>query len=279
MGYNGRVVSRVGAALAVCGGLSVVFGIAGDAAFPWSIWHLASAPIWSGVLVFITGCLGLTSGKQPTNKGAMAGFLSLAILSIITSLTQWILSALGLGVERSNCYWPVDYPIHCWRDGGSTAIHAVNLVLGLTECVLSFASSILCCVGLCTVPSQNPGTMVLYHAAPPQGGAPGQVAYFTTSGQVVSSGGQAVPVLMAAPGQAPPGVQYVSAGQAPPGVQYVAAGQAPPGVQYVATAGYAQPYPAAIATGSVMQQQPEDGAHAPSTPAGAPPTYTEKAPQ
>ncbi|XP_035681760.1 uncharacterized protein LOC118419477 isoform X3 [Branchiostoma floridae] len=256
MGYNGRVVSRVGAALAVCGGLSVVFGIAGDAAFPWSIWHLASAPIWSGVLVFITGCLGLTSGKQPTNKGAMAGFLSLAILSIITSLTQWILSALGLGVESySNCYWPVDYPIHCWRDGGSTAIHAVNLVLGLTECVLSFASSILCCVGLCTVPSQNPGTMVLYHAAPPQGGAPGQVAYFTTSGQVVSSSGQVVPILMAAPGQAPPGVQYVT------------------------NAGYAQPYPAAFATGSVMQQQPEAGAHAPSTPAGAPPSYTEKAPQ
>ncbi|XP_078603061.1 uncharacterized protein LOC144877059 isoform X2 [Branchiostoma floridae x Branchiostoma japonicum] len=56
MGYNGRVVSRVGAALAICGGLSVVF---------------------------ITGCLGLTSGKQPTNKGAMAGFLSLTTISII----------------------------------------------------------------------------------------------------------------------------------------------------------------------------------------------------
>ncbi|XP_035681762.1 uncharacterized protein LOC118419477 isoform X5 [Branchiostoma floridae] len=254
MGYNGRVVSRVGAALAVCGGLSVVFGIAGAAAFPWSPFHLISAPIWSGVMVFITGCLGLTSGKQPTNKGAMAGFLSLAIICIITSLAQWILSAVALGVERPSfyCSWPYIYRA---RDGDSTGIHSVNLVLGLTECVLSFASSIMCCVGLCTVPSQNPGTMVLYHAAPPQGGAAGQVAYFTTTGQVVSSSGQVVPILMAAPGQAPPGVQYVT------------------------NAGYAQPYPAAFATGSVMQQQPEAGAHAPSTPAGAPPSYTEKAPQ
>ncbi|CAH1252540.1 Hypp943 [Branchiostoma lanceolatum] len=163
--YNGRVVSQIGAALAVLGLLSVplaplgdmgddyfyptppppqVFGIVGVDEFLGSGFSVIRAPIWSGVTVFITGCLGLKSGKQPTNKCAMAAFLTLAIISTMTSLVQWLISA-----------WAI--PSYCttsWHGcDDSTALHAVHLLLGLAECALCLTSSIQCCVGISTVPT------------------------------------------------------------------------------------------------------------------------------
>ncbi|CAH1252507.1 TIE1 [Branchiostoma lanceolatum] len=147
-GYNGRVVSRIGAALAVLGFLSLRLGIFGLSAGFSPI----GTPIWSGVMVFITGCLGLKSGKQPTNKCARTGFLTLSIISVMTSLTQWVTSAWAIGDLVDICnsttsrYW-------C----GINALQVVHLLLGLAECALCLTSSIQCCVGISTVPEKRAG--------------------------------------------------------------------------------------------------------------------------
>ncbi|CAH1252511.1 TIE1 [Branchiostoma lanceolatum] len=133
--YNGRVVSRIGAVLVVLSFLSVVFGIVDVTTFRRVGVTAIGAPIWSGVM--------------------MVAFLTLSIISVMTSVIQWIISAVGIAGPCSLC----------------TAIHTVNLLLGLAECAMCLTSSIMSCVGISTVP-QTTGT-ILQH--PPPGGAPVQL--------------------------------------------------------------------------------------------------------
>ncbi|XP_019621482.1 PREDICTED: uncharacterized protein LOC109467837 isoform X1 [Branchiostoma belcheri] len=103
------------------------------------------------------------------------------------------------------------------RCSAMQALHGVNILLGFTEMVLGFVTSILCCVGMCSSNDVQPGTVIYHHAAPMQ--APGGVVIMhnTTGGYpmhtagVTYVGGGPQPVVMQPVHPvAPPAYTYAS---------------------------------------------------------------------
>ncbi|XP_035681681.1 uncharacterized protein LOC118419420 [Branchiostoma floridae] len=150
MSYSGSCVLGLGWTLIVLGSLSVILGISATAAFvpdnPYFTFHKIGAPIWSGILVIITGIVGVFSGKSPTNKGLMAAFLPLSIFVILVCFACWAVSAAGIAVDGISC-------VDC---AAMRALHGVNLLLGFTEMVLGFVTSIMSCVGMCSSNNVQP---------------------------------------------------------------------------------------------------------------------------
>ncbi|XP_078602201.1 uncharacterized protein LOC144876599 [Branchiostoma floridae x Branchiostoma japonicum] len=214
MSYSGSCVLGLGWTLIVLGSLSAILGISATAAFvpdnPYFTFHKIGAPIWSGILVIITGIVGVFSGKSPTNKGLMAAFLPLSIFVILVCFACWAVSAAGIAVDGISC-------VDC---AAMRALHGVNLLLGFTEMVLGFVTSIMSCVGMCS--SNNVQPTVIYHTAAPLQTAGGMIimqntagaygAYpMHTSGVTYVGGGVQQPVVFQPqPTGPPPAYSYVS---------------------------------------------------------------------
>ncbi|KAI8502976.1 hypothetical protein Bbelb_196780 [Branchiostoma belcheri] len=222
MSYNGSCVLGLGWTFIVLGSLSVIFGIAADAAFirdGYFTMHQVSAPIWSGVLVIVTGVIGVFSGKNPTSKGWMAAFLPLSICVIIACLVCWAVAASGISVDGISCnysWWGIYSYTATSRCSAMQALHGVNILLGFTEMVLGFVTSILCCVGMCSSNDVQPGTVIYHHAAPMQ--APGGVVimhntaggYPMHTAGVTYVGGPQPVVMQPVHPVAPPAYTYAS---------------------------------------------------------------------
>ncbi|CAH1267838.1 Hypp3795 [Branchiostoma lanceolatum] len=218
MSYNGSCVLGLGVTFIVLGSLSLILGIAANAAFDSDYhftFHKIGAPIWSGILVIITGIIGVFSGKSPTNKGLMAAFLPFSIFVILLCFACVGLSATGIAVDGESC------------GGGCAAIralHGVCLLLALTEVVLGFVSSIMSCVGMCS--SNHIQPTVIYHQAAPM--YPGGVVFM----QNTSAGGYPMH---------PSGMTYVGGGVQSPVVFQPQPTAAPPAYPYGMASGPINP--------------------------------------
>ncbi|CAH1267836.1 LGALS3 [Branchiostoma lanceolatum] len=263
--YKGTCIRNLGWTLIVLGVVGVILAVIADgvyAGYPFATLHHVSTPIWGGVFIIIPGGLAVCGGKNPDNACRRIALLVMSIFGIMFAMIIWIMASLGLAIDGNECdrfklgpcdkndhydygcswwddYWYRLYPN--WRDidcGGIKALHALQLVLGLTETVVMFIVSIRACCGTCRNccdSTQQPPT----HAFIYQPGQPLQ--------QQMHSGGfimQTVPG--APPGQPYAGQQLVYNPQAQPGAY---PGQPQPGVYP------AQPQP------GVYPAQPQPGAY------------------
>ncbi|XP_066288005.1 uncharacterized protein [Branchiostoma lanceolatum] len=267
--YKGTCIRNLGWTLIVLGVVGFILAVIADgvyAGYPFAVVHHISAPIWGGVFIIIAGGLAVCGGNNPDNACQRIALLIMSIFGIIAAFVIWIMASVGLSVDGSQCdffkkgpcdrsyqygyglydncgwwsdYWYDMYPN--WRDidcGGIKALHALQLLLGLTETVVMFIVSIRTCCGTCRNccdSTQQPPT----HAIIYQPGQPLQ--------QQMHSG---VIIMQTAPG-APPGLTY-------PGQQLAYNPQAQPGVYP------AQPqpgaYPAQPQPGG-YPAQPQPGAY------------------
>ncbi|XP_066288003.1 uncharacterized protein [Branchiostoma lanceolatum] len=263
--YKGTCIRNLGWTLIVLGVVGFILAVIADgvyAGYPFAIVHHISTPIWGGVFIIIAGGLAVCGGNNPDNACQRIALLIMSIFGIIFAMTIWIMASVGLANDGNQCEWfklgPCDkndphnyYNYNCgwwydywydlypnWRDidcGGIKALHALQLVLGLTETVVMFIVSIRACCGTCCHSTQQPPT----HAIIYQPGQPLQ--------QQMHSG---VIIMQTVPG-APPGQPYA-------GQQLVYNPQAQPGVY----PGQPQPgaYPAQPQPGA-YPAQPQPGAY------------------
>ncbi|XP_035681342.1 protein shisa-4-like isoform X1 [Branchiostoma floridae] len=174
--YKGTCIRNLGWALIVLAVIGVILAAIADgvyAGYPFAVVHHISAPIWGGAFIIVAGGLAVCGGKSPENACLRISLLVMSIFAIMFAIVIWIIAAIGLGVDGTQCDWFVEGPCkgdnnwdwNCgwwsdywydlypnWRDidcGGIKALHALQLLLGLAETVLMFIVSIRTCCGTC----------------------------------------------------------------------------------------------------------------------------------
>ncbi|XP_078596246.1 uncharacterized protein LOC144873125 isoform X1 [Branchiostoma floridae x Branchiostoma japonicum] len=156
MPYNGKYVQGVGWTLVVLGSLNIILGVVADVLFgvtgAFTIFHYISTPIWCGVMVLVSGIVGICSGKNSTSKGQillyqMVAFLVCGTVTIFFGITLLLIATIGALVDGKDC----DREHKSYHNPCSSpaiALHAVNAALALAEIVIAFVGSIMSCSGL-----------------------------------------------------------------------------------------------------------------------------------
>ncbi|XP_078683163.1 uncharacterized protein LOC144917224 [Branchiostoma floridae x Branchiostoma belcheri] len=140
--YNRYDVRGLGIAILVSGLLSIVFGVVGLFFGEHHI-HSFAAPIWSGIIIVVTGAFCIGTGNKPTSRCLVTTLLFFAVLSLILCTLCWVLALIGL-MRREHCTHSSG---PC--DGVTVAMFSITLLLGIFQMILCFLISIICCLGIC----------------------------------------------------------------------------------------------------------------------------------
>ncbi|KAI8508613.1 hypothetical protein Bbelb_137120 [Branchiostoma belcheri] len=140
--YNRYDVRGLGIAILVSGLLSIVFGVVGLFFGEHHI-HSFAAPIWSGIIIVVTGAFCIGTGNKPTSRCLVTTLLFFAVLSLILCTLCWVLALIGL-MRREHCTHSSGL---C--DGVTVAMFSITLLLGIFQMILCFLISIICCLGIC----------------------------------------------------------------------------------------------------------------------------------
>ncbi|XP_078678367.1 uncharacterized protein LOC144914420 [Branchiostoma floridae x Branchiostoma belcheri] len=187
MTYNGKCIQGLGWALVVMGSLNIILGIVADVLFgvmgAFALFHYISTPIWCGVLILISGVMGIYSGKNTASRNQMVIFLVGGMVAIFFSITLLLLGIIGALVDGNIC----DQEHHSYHNPCSApaiALHTVNAALALAEVVIAFIGSVMACTGLAQ-PTER------YDRGPNM--SPGQAAFVIGHGASVAPGAEGKP--------------------------------------------------------------------------------------
>ncbi|XP_078683811.1 uncharacterized protein LOC144917520 [Branchiostoma floridae x Branchiostoma belcheri] len=175
--YKGPCIRNLGWALIVLAVIGAILAVVADgvyAGYPFAIVHHISAPIWGGAFIIVAAGLAVCGGNRPDNACLRISLLVMSIFGIMFAVVIWIIAAIGIGSDGNQCDWfmlgPCDPGDHYWNSNcgwwsdywyrlypnwrsidcsGIKALHALQLILGLTETVLMFIVSIRTCCGTC----------------------------------------------------------------------------------------------------------------------------------
>jgi len=239
---NVKATRGLGIVQLVLGLLCCIFGV--FASVFVDIWvRYIGTSIWGGLLIIISGVLGVSSAFRPTSRCLNGINMAFAILASLSSFIQVAFSAVALSLlsyDTMQCwdYYTKRY-ISCQsnvnqNNGAGLALYSILLIITLAEFVVSIAVSVYCCKQACCGP-QTQGMVI--QQPHPQGMMPTRMTdnrQMTYVAVPATSGTPASHYHNAAMQQGAPQQQQMT---------------------YTTTAGYAQPAnPTAMTYGSMYSQ-------------------------
>eukprot|EP00058_Branchiostoma_floridae_P026172 XP_002611662.1 hypothetical protein BRAFLDRAFT_117104 [Branchiostoma floridae] len=154
--YKGTCIRNLGWALIVLAVIGVILAAIADgvyAGYPFAVVHHISAPIWGGAFIIVAGGLAVCGGKSPENACLRISLLVMSIFAIMFAIVIWIIAAIGLGVDGTQCDWFVEGPCKGdnnwdWNCGWWSDYWIALLVMSIIGIMFAFVIWIIAAIGL-----------------------------------------------------------------------------------------------------------------------------------
>ncbi|CAH1794253.1 unnamed protein product [Owenia fusiformis] len=148
--YRASYVKEKGLIFAViqliCGVASLVLAIAIIAIGAWG--HMYGIGFWTGVLFVTAGVFGIVASNKMT-KCTIVSFLILSVLANLITILLLVHSALGIKIDSNSRGTNFLHRHDPGLESSVIIIHAMMLVVAVTECAFSFCSIYICYRTIC----------------------------------------------------------------------------------------------------------------------------------
>ncbi|XP_002737467.1 uncharacterized protein LOC100376432 [Saccoglossus kowalevskii] len=140
MAYDQRSSFVIGCVLLICGTSSIILGCIILVFVSNSEYTYTFAPVWSGIVVIITGVFGVVAGKRKhfPSKCTIIFIVILNIITLMASLISWVISILRILESASKNNAKI-----------SRALFAMILMVGVIEMLLALCTVVMYLSGVC----------------------------------------------------------------------------------------------------------------------------------
>ncbi|XP_077985814.1 membrane-spanning 4-domains subfamily A member 8-like [Glandiceps talaboti] len=153
-GFAHRLAAALGCCEIVIGVLAIILGSV--AIIYESGLYYIGTPIWCGVMMVITGLLGVLSAHYKTSETIVASMVMSIISASICGTVLLSMESISLAITSySYCYYE-----NC-KEHKTSGMHATNVALSLIYAIIAIINSAFCCRAVCCGRSQ-PDTVVYY---------------------------------------------------------------------------------------------------------------------
>jgi len=165
----------------VIGALTVILGIATAAAIGHYSWMGDSGSgIWGGIVITVTGVIGVISAWKWENRCLEGVYLVFSIISTVISGITGIIYIIAVAWYSAHklCTLGRGWSVKCRTSTDAVGLHVVLMLLAITEFFISIIASCINCANSCC--GNNRNTTVIVHPQP-------QVAMVTTTNRASPS--------------------------------------------------------------------------------------------
>ncbi|XP_013420244.1 uncharacterized protein LOC106180716 [Lingula anatina] len=173
------IILKCAIILVVCGVCVLVLGVV--SASLQIIYGHALTGVWTGFIFLLTGITGIAVSHKSynCNRQKMTTFVALTILSLISSLMLVVIESFAANLESTYCggkhYYSDAHKVYYFECpasliAGPDTIHALLIVMGITEGAIAFLIIVLCRRVVCgsRLPVNESGSQVVFNMYPQQ---------------------------------------------------------------------------------------------------------------